>query len=92
MSIDKAQRLFLFAMSFGLFPVALSYGLLPERSLPLLYGITDPDLPTRHVFRAVMGLYLGMICFWLLVLTAGLSRCSWPICSPKSRSPPPLWP
>ena len=65
MSIDKAQRLFLFAMSFGLFPVALSYGLLPERSLPLLYGITDPDLPTRHVFRAVMGLYLGMICFWL---------------------------
>lgn len=65
MSIDKAQRVFLFAMSFGLFPVALSYGLLPERSLPLLYGITDPDLPTRHVFRAIMGLYLGMICFWL---------------------------
>jgi len=65
MAIDRARRLFLLAMSVGLFPVALSYGILPERSLPLLYGISDPDLPTRHVFRAVMGLYLGMICFWL---------------------------
>ena len=65
MSIDQGQRLFLLAMSLGLLPVALSYGLMPERSLPFLYGISDPDLSTRHVFRAVMGLYLGMICFWL---------------------------
>lgn len=65
MSIDRAQRLFLLAMGLGLVPVALSYGVMPERSLPFLYGISDPDLPTRHVFRAVMGLYLGMICFWL---------------------------
>lgn len=65
MSTDKAQRLFLLAMCLGLVPVALSYGAMPEQSLPFLYGISDPDLPTRHVFRAVMGLYLGMICFWL---------------------------
>ena len=65
MAIDRAQRLFLLLMSFGLFPVALSYGVMQEHGLPLLYGISDPDLPTRHVFRAVMGLYLGMICFWL---------------------------
>jgi len=65
MSIDRAQQLFLLAMSIGLFPVALSYGAMPEVSLPLLYGINEPDLPTRHVFRAVMGLYLGMIAFWL---------------------------
>lgn len=65
MSIDRVQQLFLFAMSIGLFPVALSYGAMPEASLPLLYGINEPDLPTRHVFRAVMGLYLGMIAFWL---------------------------
>lgn len=66
MSVDRVQRLFLVSMSFGLFPVALSYGLMPEHSLPLLYGTGDPDLPTRHVFRAVMGLYLGMICLWLV--------------------------
>lgn len=65
MSIDRAQQLFILAMSIGLFPVALSYGAMPEVSLPLLYGINEPDLPTRHVFRAVMGLYLGMIVFWL---------------------------
>ena len=65
MSIEQTQRLFLIAMGLGLVPVALSYGMIPERSLPFLYGISDPDLPTRHVFRAVMGLYLGMICFWL---------------------------
>lgn len=65
MSIDRAQRLFLLVMSFGLLPVALSYGAMPEHSLPLIYGISDPDLATRHVFRAIMGLYLGMICFWL---------------------------
>ena len=65
MTIDQAQRFFLLAMGLGLVPVALSYGVIPERSLPFLYGIGDPDLATRHVFRAVMGLYLGMICFWL---------------------------
>lgn len=70
MSIHQAQRLFLLAMGLGLVPVALSYGLMPETSLPLLYGIEDPDRPTQHVFRAVMGLYLGMICFWL----AGVMR------------------
>lgn len=65
MSIDGARRLFLLAMSLGLLPVALSYGAAPMQSLPLLYGLGDPDLATRHVFRAVMGLYLGMIAFWL---------------------------
>ena len=82
MSIDQAQRLFLLAMGLGLVPVALSYGAMPERSLPLLYGIGDPDLPTQHVFRAVMGLYLGMICFWLAgALRPGLRRPAlWTVC------------
>lgn len=65
MSIDKAQRFFLLAMGIGLVPIALTYGAVPETSLPWLYGLSDPDLPTRHLLRAVMGLYLGMIVFWL---------------------------
>ncbi len=65
MSIDQARRLFLMAMVIGIAPIALTYGAVPEESLAWLYGISDPDLPTQHVFRAVMGLYLGMICFWL---------------------------
>ncbi|MDD7909997.1 DUF4345 domain-containing protein [Pseudovibrio exalbescens] len=63
--MDKAQRLFLLAMGIGLVPVALSYGALPDKSLPWLYGLSDPDLTMQHLFRAIMGLYLGMIIFWL---------------------------
>jgi len=65
MSIDLARRLFLLAMGLGLVPVALSYGVMPGQSLPRIYGLGDPELATRHMFRALMGLYLGMITFWL---------------------------
>lgn len=65
MSINQMRGLFLLVMGLGLVPVALSYGVVPEISLPLLYGFSDPDLPTQHILRALMGLYLGMICFWL---------------------------
>jgi hypothetical protein len=66
MSVDHARRLFLLVFGVGLVPVALSYGAVPEQSLPLLYGLADPDLTTRHLFRAMMGLYLAMIAFWIV--------------------------
>ena len=65
MSVDRAQRLFLLVFGVGLVPVALSYGALPEQSLTRLYGLVEPDLTTRQLFRAIMGLYLAMIGFWL---------------------------
>lgn len=65
MSLDRAQQLFLLVFGVGLVPVALSYGAVPEHSLTRLYGLSEPDLTTRHFFRAIMGLYLGMIAFWL---------------------------
>jgi hypothetical protein len=65
MSVDNARRLFLLVFGIGLVPVALTYGAVPEHTLPLLYGLADPDLTTRHLFRAIMGLYLAMIVFWL---------------------------
>lgn len=64
MTIDTMQRGLLLAMSVGLTPIALSYGAAPQMSLPWLYEIDASDVPTRHVFRAVMGLYLAMICLW----------------------------
>ncbi len=64
MTIETMQRGLLLAMAIGLTPIALSYGAAPEASLPWLYGIDASDVPTRHVFRAVMGLYLAMICLW----------------------------
>ncbi|MEO1797385.1 MAG: DUF4345 domain-containing protein [Pseudomonadota bacterium] len=60
------QRSLLLALAVGLTPVALSYGAAPQTSLPWLFGIDAGGVPTRHVFRAIMGLYLALICFWAL--------------------------
>lgn len=75
MRIAGMQRALLLAMSVGLIPVALSYGAAPEVSLPLLFGIEASHVPTRHIFRAIMGLYLALILFWLVgALRANLRR------------------
>ncbi|MEL6169270.1 MAG: DUF4345 domain-containing protein [Pseudomonadota bacterium] len=59
------QRGLLFALAIGLTPIALSYGVAPQASLLWLYGIDAVGVPTRHIFRAIMGLYLALICFWI---------------------------
>jgi len=58
-------RAFLLVAAVGLLPVALSYGVAPARSLPWLFGIDATGVNAQHVFRAIMGLYLAMICFWI---------------------------
>lgn len=60
------QSIFLMVTAIGLTPIALSYGLVPEVSLPTLFGIDASDTNTRHIFRAVMGLYLALVVFWLV--------------------------
>lgn len=61
----KNAKLLLWIGAIGLFPIALSYGLAPELSIPMLFDIevTSPGLV--HIFRAVMGLYFGMIFLWV---------------------------
>lgn len=59
------SRAFLILIALGLAPVALSYGLAPEKSLPWLFGIDASGVNLRHILRGVMGLYLAMICFWI---------------------------
>jgi len=65
-SIQKKQSAFLVLTAIGLTPIALSYGLVPQSSLSWLFDIDASDTNTRHIFRAVMGLYLGLIIFWLV--------------------------
>ena len=64
-SSTRLQTFFLLLNAAGLTPIALSYGLAPEKSLSWLFGIDATGLNTRHIFRAIMGLYLAMICFWI---------------------------
>ncbi|MEP4037395.1 DUF4345 domain-containing protein [Pseudophaeobacter sp.] len=50
----------------GLIPIALGYGLNPPAILTYLYGFEVSGINQPHIFRAVMGLYLGQIIFWYL--------------------------
>ncbi len=59
-------RLYLLVSAAGLTAVALSYGVAPATILPQLLDITVEGTDLPHVFRAIMGLYLGMIVLWVL--------------------------
>lgn len=59
------QSIFLIVASFGLTPIALSYGYAPIVSLDYLFAIDATPVNVSHIFRAVMGLYLALVLFWL---------------------------
>ncbi|GAL25761.1 hypothetical protein JCM19239_4248 [Vibrio variabilis] len=46
---------FLLLAAAGLTPIALSYGLMPNLSLPFLFDIDASATNVSHIFRAVMG-------------------------------------
>lgn len=62
----KKESLFLVLAAIGLMPIALSYGLSPSISMTYLFDIDASGINTAHILRAVMGLYLALITFWLL--------------------------
>jgi hypothetical protein len=59
------RQVFLIVAAIGLVPIALSYGFAPERSLSYLFQISASDINSTHIFRAIMGLYLALVLFWL---------------------------
>ncbi len=70
-------RLYLLVSAAGLTAVALSYGVAPATVLPKLLDITVEGIDLTHVFRAIMGLYLGMIVLWVLgAFRPGLTRAA----------------
>jgi hypothetical protein len=60
------ESMFLLVTAIGLTPVALAYGLFPAVTVPMLYGVEIDTISIAHIFRAVMGLYLAMIVFWIV--------------------------
>jgi len=65
MNQSMKSRAFLIFCAVGLVPIALGYGAKPSVSLDALFGITVDTTNLTHIMRAVMGLYLGMVVFWL---------------------------
>ena len=66
MTTKKAQKSLLVFAAIGLIPIALGYGLLPEKTLTPLYGFDASNINLKHIMRAVMGLYFGQVIIWLL--------------------------
>ncbi len=62
----NVRQIFLLIAAIGLLPIALSYGLIPQKSLRYLYDISFSDINSANIFRAVMGLYLALIIFWII--------------------------
>ena len=60
------DSIFLLVAAVGLTPIALAYGLVPAITVPMLYGVEIDSVNVTHIFRAVMGLYLAMVIFWIL--------------------------
>ena len=65
MNESVKTRAFLIFCAVGLVPIALGYGAKPSVALDALFGITVDTTNLTHIMRAVMGLYLGMVVFWL---------------------------
>ena len=58
------RQIFLISVATGLLPVALSYGLIPQKSLSYLFDISVQNPNGVHIFRALMGLYIALMAFW----------------------------
>jgi hypothetical protein len=59
-------RFYLIFSAAGLLLVALSYGVAPAIVLPKVLDLTVEGADQTHIFRAIMGLYLGMITLWIV--------------------------
>jgi hypothetical protein len=75
-------RAFLIFCSVGLVPIALGYGAKPSVTLQALFGITVDTTNLTHIMRAVMGLYLGMVVFWVWgALSTSMTRPALAACA-----------
>jgi hypothetical protein len=61
---------YLLLSAIGLVPIALGYGVVPQRSLPYLFDVPIQNVNGTHIFRAIMGLYLALAALWM----AGASK------------------
>jgi hypothetical protein len=46
--------------------ISLTYGLLPDNVLPKIFDFEVGSNDLKQVFRATMGLYLGMVVLWVI--------------------------
>ena len=62
----KSESFFLILVAAGVFPVALTYGVNPQVTLAYFYDIEVNSINLSNIFRAIMGLYIGLNVFWIV--------------------------
>jgi hypothetical protein len=64
-SIYKFKNLHLGLSSLTVIGVGLTYGISPNQILPFFFDFKVESIDLNNVFRAIMGLYLGLAFYWL---------------------------
>ena len=61
----KKESFFLVFVAIGVFSVSLGYGFLPNLTMPLLYDIEVTNTNLLNILRAISGLYIALVIFWI---------------------------
>jgi hypothetical protein len=61
-----SRNLHLIVSILVIIPIALAYGLYPQKMLPLLFDFNADATNLANIFRATMGLYLAMSVIWMI--------------------------
>jgi len=62
----KKESFFLVFVAIGVFFVSLGYGILPNQTMPFLYDIEVTNTNLLNILRAISGLYIALVTFWIL--------------------------
>ena len=60
------KNLHLGISSFVIIIVGLIYGINPSKISPLFFDFKVESIDLNNIFRAIMGLYLGMAIYWII--------------------------
>jgi len=60
------KNLHLGISSFVIIAVGLVYGINPHKIAPLIFDFKVESVDLSNIFRAIMGLYLGMAIYWII--------------------------
>ena len=64
-NIFKIKNLHLGLSSITVINVGLTYGISPNQILPFFFDFKVETIDLNNVFRAIMGLYLGLAFYWM---------------------------
>jgi hypothetical protein len=64
----KIKNLHLFLTSITVIGVGLSYGISPNKILPVFFNFKVVSTDLNNVFRAIIGLYLGLAIYWIVAI------------------------